>query len=313
MRRVRAWALAIPCFALAIVGAVVPVMHGWPFLLAGLSLVAPTTARRLRRRLMRRFYRSEAVLLDETAKHGAVAGFTTRHFPVRVTSGEDLTRERTRTDLVAAHRSLLAARRKDLDPSRYMRYVSLRQVHGDRIVVIDHPPKSAFETHADADAVITRVPELTLIALTADCLSIFYWVPDPSRKRRSSWVGVAHAGWRGTRDQIAVKTLRALCERSGERPERVQAAFGPSIGCAHYEVGEEFASIFPRSTRRSRDGKLRFDLSGENRRQLIGAGLKDEHLHDHGVCTAAEAEDFYSYRREKENAGRMLSWIALTG
>lgn len=312
MKRLRAWALAIPFFILAIIGALIPFVHGWPFFLIGLSLVAPTAARRLRRRIMRRFYRSEAVLLDESARSGIIAGFTTRHFAVHVSSGEDLTRERTRSELAVAYRKLLTERRKDLNPSRYERFVTLRQVHGERIVTVSEPPKTSFETHPDADAVITNVPGLTLVALTADCLSVFYWVPDRSRKRRSSWVGVAHAGWRGTRADIAVKTLRLLCDRSGASPKDVHVAFGPSIGCGHYEVGEEFAAIFPKSVRRRKNGKLHFDLSGENRRRLLEAGVHEERLHDYGVCTAEEPEDFYSYRREKERAGRMLSFIALT-
>lgn len=290
-----------------------PFVHGWPFFLIGLSLVAPTAARRLRRRILRRFYRTEAVLLEESAQSGVFAGFTTRHFPVHVTSGEDLTRERTRSELAAAYRRLLTDRRKDLDPARFESFVTLRQVHGERIVTVSEPPKTPFETHPEADAVITNIPGVTLVALTADCLSVFYWVPDRSRKRRSLWIGVAHAGWRGTQADIAVKTLRLLCERSGAPSGRVHVAFGPSIGYGHYEVGEEFAGIFPESVRRAKSGKLHFDLSGENRRRLLKAGVQEECLHDYGVCTAAEPEDFYSYRREKDRAGRMLSFIALTG
>ena len=61
---------------------------------------------------------------------------------------------------------------------------------------------------------------------------------------------------------------------------------------------------------RQKDGTWYFDLAGENRRQLIEVGAKPDHILDLEICTVAENEDFYSFRKEKEAAGRIISFIS---
>lgn len=186
------------------------------------------------------------------------------------------------------------------------RFVVLDQVHGAHVEVLDQASdlaKPGYYPLKKTDAVITNVPGLTLLVMTADCLAVYFYA--------KGWVGLAHAGWRGTRDGIAARTLDALIKRSGARPNEVRVAFGPSISAAHYEVGPEFRGYFPATVLREKNGRLYLDLSGENRRQLTAAGVLERHLTDLHICTVDEKDDFYSYRLEHEAAGRMVSFITL--
>jgi copper oxidase (laccase) domain-containing protein len=44
---------------------------------------------------------------------------------------------------------------------------------------------------------------------------------------------------------------------------------------------------------------------------LEAAGVQHQNIEALGVCTYCDAERFFSYRREKEKAGRMTSFIRI--
>ena len=74
-------------------------------------------------------------------------------------------------------------------------------------------------------------------------------------------------------------------------------------------MGLEFKGYFDKKSLRERGRKLFFDLVGENKRQLLESGVTDKNILDVETCTVCENKDFYSYRIEKEAAGRMVSFI----
>ena len=63
----------------------------------------------------------------------------------------------------------------------------LRQVHGHRVVVVEHPGDCRAE---EADAAVTACAGAALVVLTADCAPVGLASPE-------GIVGVVHAGWRG--------------------------------------------------------------------------------------------------------------------
>jgi hypothetical protein len=71
-------------------------------------------------------------------------------------------------------------------------------------------------------------------------------------------------------------------------------------------VGEEVSREF------GVEGRTHLDLAFENRKQLETAGVLPQNIEALGVCTFCDAERFFSYRREKEKAGRMISFIQIT-
>jgi copper oxidase (laccase) domain-containing protein len=57
------------------------------------------------------------------------------------------------------------------------------------------------------------------------------------------------------------------------------------------------------------NGRHKLDLAEANRRQIEAAGVACEHVFDSGFCTACMGAQFFSYRREPKNPGRMMASI----
>jgi YfiH family protein len=151
----------------------------------------------------------------------------------------------------------------------------------------------------EGDALITADPGAFVGVKTADCLPILL-VDD---RRRA--VAAVHAGWRGTVQQIVRQTVEALRQHCSSRPEDLHAAIGPGIGVCCYEVGPEVAAEFGFS------GRVHMDLADANRRQVIDSGIPPSRIYLAALCTMCGGEQFYSFRREKEQAGRMFSFVGL--
>jgi copper oxidase (laccase) domain-containing protein len=96
-------------------------------------------------------------------------------------------------------------------------------------------------------------------------------------------------------------------EEFGTRPDDIYAAIGPSIGPCCYEVGEEVAAKFgiPGS------GHVHLDLRAINAGQLTDAGVPARNVSTSPACTKCESDLYHSFRRDREAAGRMISWIRI--
>lgn len=183
------------------------------------------------------------------------------------------------------------------------------QVHGTRVICTNSPRPLDAE-HVKADAILTNVPEVTLFMRFADCVPVMLY--DPVHQV----VGIAHAGWRGTVDQIAAVTVERMCEVYGTRPADVLAGIGPSICVDHYEVGpeviaaarESFGSEAERVIVR-RNGATHLDLWEANRLVLERSGVRQIEIAE--LCTACHLEDWYSHRGENGKTGRFGALICL--
>jgi hypothetical protein len=194
----------------------------------------------------------------------------------------------------------------DIEASRL---VCVKQVHGDSIACVtgsdagrgwDDPGRSI----PDTDALITGQRRVALSIMTADCLSVFLY------DAQNGVIGLVHAGWRGTFGNITGKTVQAMMKTFDCRPENIYAGFGPSMRGCCYEVGEEFAERFTYGLI-SKDGRFYLDLAAVNTRQLLSREIKRENIFDSGVCTSCNGGDCFSYRREKDSAGRSMSVIMM--
>ena len=173
-----------------------------------------------------------------------------------------------------------------------------RQVHSDEVRCIDRP--GVFE---HTDGLITRTAGVILSVLVADCIPVF--IHDPQKGA----VGLVHAGWRGTRSQIAKKAVEAMVREFGSAPKGLQAWMGPSIGPCCYDVGQETARLF--SSEFTRHGRL--DLWRANRAQLEEAGLEAGSIDVAGLCTRCHPEWFFSHRGSGGQAGRMMAILGIQG
>lgn len=291
---------------LGVVGLFLPVLQGWLMIFAGLSLLSPALAAQLRRRLLLTVHRGPVVRLDEWHRYGARGGFTTRSWGVFLASTDDVDRDDARQALRALW---------DSQAPRPERFAYLRQVHGNRCAVVESGDfkHGDFYRAKDADALVTTLKGTVLLVLSADCLPILYAVV---RGDRTVAIAAAHAGWRGTHRQVAVRTLEALVRRADAHLSEVRVAFGPSMDFKNYEVGEEFQKYFPdpaglyrRSPLRRLDGRWHLDLRLENHHQLEGAGISPSQIVDTGLSTVAHRRLFYSHRLEQSSAGRTVSYL----
>ena len=156
----------------------------------------------------------------------------------------------------------------------------------------------------DTDGFITDLKRLPLAIFTADCLSIFLY--DPARPA----IGLLHAGWRSSRENIVLRAIELMRNKFGTKPAELRVGFGPCIRSCCYEVSAEFNNYFPAGLV-ERSGRLYLDLAALNRRQLTAGGVREENIGDANYCTCCANADFFSFRREGRESGRMLSVIML--
>ena len=212
------------------------------------------------------------------------------------------------------------------------RFVTLNQVHGRRVIAIprgiDDAALMALQTHRpDADGLVSAEPDIALVVRAADC------VPLLMADRRTGVVAAVHAGWRGTAARVAVAAIETMGREFGTDPGDVVVAVGPAIGPCCYEVGTDVVDAFasagherylierwflappaPRGGFRpvpgATDGpRLRLDVPGANRDQLILAGVPEHSIQLADLCTAMHLDVLTSYRAEKERAGRIAGVI----
>jgi polyphenol oxidase len=149
------------------------------------------------------------------------------------------------------------------------------------------------------DALLENTPGRLVAVKTADCVPILL----ADEKHRA--VAAVHAGWRGTVAGITGRAIESMGRHFGTEAADLHAALGPSIGACCYEVGPEVAQHFGRT------GRAHIDLREANRQQLRRAGVSAERMYMAGLCTMCLAGEFHSYRRDKEAAGRMHSFVGI--
>jgi YfiH family protein len=192
------------------------------------------------------------------------------------------------------------------------RLLTAYQSHTPNVLVVERPFDGA---RPKVDGFVTRTPGLAIGVLAADCAPVLFAAPD------AAVVGAAHAGWRGALTGVCEATLAAM-EGLGARREAIHATVGPTISQDAYEVGPEFVERFladdPRNDRFFRaavekPGHAMFDLPGYILARLTAAGIGL--AEPFGLCTYADEERFYSYRRATHRGepdyGRQISAIAI--
>jgi len=187
----------------------------------------------------------------------------------------------------------------------YRDLVCAKQIHSGNIRYVKEIDKgrgalSYEDSVPDTDAFITDRKFVPLAVFTADCLSIFLYDP------RKPAIGLVHAGWRSTKEQIARRALALMQEEFSSRPLDMYAAFGPAIRSCCYEVGREFEDFFPGDVIK-KENNYYLDLLSLNKKQLLDSGLSLDKIFDPQICTSCSNNGFFSFRREGKSCGRIMS------
>lgn len=229
-----------------------------------------------------------------------VAGFTTRHGGVSAPPHDSLNLGLSAGD---NHEAVEENRRRVCEHIGVApeRLVTADQVHGANVEVVDAP------RHIPAcDGLVTTTTDLLLAVGTADCAAVL--IADPER----GVVGACHSGWRGTVACIPTHTVEAMRSAGGE-PGAMYAYISPCIGLEKFEVGPEVAEQFDAAFVHDLPGaeKPHVDLKAAIKHQLEEAGIAPDRIEVSPHCTMSETEDFYSYRAESGQTGRMLGFIGV--
>ncbi|MHB8709724.1 MAG: peptidoglycan editing factor PgeF [Desulfuromonadales bacterium] len=248
------------------------------------------------------------------AGDGIVAGFTTRNGGSSRPPFNSLNLGFHTGDqqaAVEANRTALT-RAFDLPPQLLL---TVQQVHGSEILVIDQPnPDFNHYQRVECDAVIINQPGVMAGILVADCYPVVLYDPDGPA------AGVVHVGWRGAAAGLLGRTVQAMREMFGSRPERLCAAIGPGVGGHGYEVDRPVREAFragaggwEQIARETTLGHWLLDLRLSCQLQLEAAGVQGARIDTVAECTCCHRETFYSYRRDNGRTGRQIGFVLLPG
>lgn len=190
--------------------------------------------------------------------------------------------------------------------------VLANQTHSNNVVVIKERKTLGWKNHGDAisdcDALVTNQKNILIGVLTADCVPVLLF------DKTKEVIAVVHAGWKGTKAQIVLKTIEKMIDAFDSNTKDIYAIIAPCIGSCCYEVSSDVADNFNDSVKQNmQNGKFMLDLKKENYNQLINAGLEKENIEVSNKCTSCDSDSFFSYRKEQECSGRFLSFIGMRG
>ncbi|MDP8212291.1 MAG: peptidoglycan editing factor PgeF [Candidatus Zapsychrus exili] len=179
--------------------------------------------------------------------------------------------------------------------------VNIRQVHGNRVVLVDE--KVDKYRAEEADAIITDLKNVPIAIRTADCLPVFVYSP------AHEVVGIIHAGWRSTHKEIIKETLSLMSKEWKTEPHDIKMAFGPAIRVDSCDVEQSFKKYFDEEVVKKGD-KYYFDLAQANKNQALKLGVKEDNIFDCGICTF-KSQNYFSFRGGDVDKGRMISLMMI--
>ncbi len=191
-------------------------------------------------------------------------------------------------------------------------WTSAEQTHGNKIKVVDRNDKGSgvldYATSiSDVDGLITNQAGLLCTAFFADCVPLFFF--DPITK----YIGIAHAGWKGTVNDIQKNMVEKLHQLGVDKKDLL-VTIGPSISKQNYEVNHHVIGHIERSDREKVASKIEndnylLDLKQLNLEKLLQSGLLNHNITTTNYCTFEDEALFFSHRRDHGQTGRMLGYI----
>lgn len=202
----------------------------------------------------------------------------------------------------------------NIDPEHL---VLSHQTHTDNILTVSKKDigKGIFRERdfENIDGLITNSSGVALVTQFADCTPLLFC--DPIKKV----IATSHAGWRGTVQEIGIKTVKKMQNDFGCSTENIIAAIGPSIGQCCYEVDTPVIEAFKKL--KSVDTQKIFkpidkthsmlDLWEANKEMLIYAGIKPENIDVTDLCTCCNHGYFHSHRFTHGKRGTIAAIIEL--
>lgn len=194
-------------------------------------------------------------------------------------------------------------------------FVVAEQVHGNKVYIVNEIDKGAgARNHKNSisgvDAMITADKGIPLLSFYADCVPLFFYAAD------KKIIALAHAGWKGSINKIAQKTIIKMKERYDIDYNKLRVAIGPSISRDYYQVNDYVVDKLKVGFNNWREfiidrgkGQYLLDLWQLNISLIEELCVPSRQIILSNYCSYKDNEYFYSYRKEKSKTGRMASII----
>ena len=190
--------------------------------------------------------------------------------------------------------------------------ITLNQKHTNKVICFNS--EVDVKNKLTGDAIVSKVKNVAIGILTADCASIFFY--DPKNKI----IGCSHAGWKGALSGIVKNTVAKFNELKSNNNDLI-AVIGPCISKKNYNVKKDLFIKFMDKDKKNESffqktdfENYNFDLRGFINKEL--SSLNITHIENIEKDTFSEPNFFYSYRRSCHNKekdyGRCISVILMT-
>ncbi|WP_413582954.1 peptidoglycan editing factor PgeF [Bdellovibrio sp. HCB288] len=192
-------------------------------------------------------------------------------------------------------------------------FVRVKQTHSDIVV---ESKDASLDYQVNADGLITTAKGLALCVITADCVPALFFHP------QTGTIAGVHAGWRGVANRILINTIHQMVNR-GISPQEIEVVIGPHIQKDSFECGndirDQILASLPEISSEEKEmfytaissDKSLVDLNLIVKSQLESQGISLEKVFTLHLDTVKD-EFFHSHRRDKEKAGRQISFVVRT-
>ncbi len=148
---------------------------------------------------------------------------------------------------------------------------------------------------------------------TADCIPVIIYHPHSKKK------AILHCGWKGTFYGLLEKAIAEFINTGCDVSE-IEIAVGPGADACCYQIGDDLrenllAELKQRSLEKCEDliiiqrqENYFLSLASFLKLQALRLGVLEENVAVSGICTICNL-NYFSFRREKENAGRQISFL----
>ena len=189
-----------------------------------------------------------------------------------------------------------------------VKLILMHQTHSNKVIEIK---QNNYRKKIIADAMVTRLKDLAIGVLTADCAPIIIC------DIKNNVVGCIHAGWKGAVSGIIENTVKRIKKLNPS--SKLYASVGPCIGKKSYEVDIKFYKKFVSKSWKNKiyfinknKTKKMFNLRKFVTDKLLKLKVKVDQVNKD---TYAEKSNFFSYRRsfklKQKDYGRCISTICL--
>lgn len=184
------------------------------------------------------------------------------------------------------------------------------QTHENKVVEVTEQDRgSNIDSLTDrlhgVDGLYTYDDNILLTMCYADCVPIYFY------SEKYHFIGLAHAGWRGTVGQI----VNEMVSRIDFELSDLNVVIGPATSIS-YEINDDIKSKFEalpidinQYTQTRGVDRHGIDLKLANALLLEYAGVPKNNIYITSYATSEDLSLFFSYRVEKGNTGRMLAFI----